>query len=64
MTADQQKKLTEKLDKCKQDSQKVRASAAESFYSHAKANQQSIVNLSLNATPLLLLKAHFTASDR
>lgn len=28
LTADQQKKLHEKVDKCKQDSQKVRASAA------------------------------------
>lgn len=28
VTADQQKKLHEKVDKCKQDSQKVRASAA------------------------------------
>ena len=29
VTAEQQKKLHEKLDKCKQDSQKVRTSAAE-----------------------------------
>lgn len=28
VTADQQKKLQEKVDKCKQDSQKVRTSAA------------------------------------
>lgn len=53
VTADQQKKLHEKVDKCKQDSQKVRTPLAASFAGLWEHHRAKVPKIELKADELL-----------